>query len=183
MSIKFRKASAVIVDKFKKIAIADSKNSERKSAKIINKLALALLNKFVGIAIPFSKRNDYRILEVDKGYIKSKIRFKPNRNHIGTMYAGALFTVAEIPIGVISTLNFSAEFYPILKQLNMEYFKTAKSDVTVEFKIDDEQIELMEKEAKKNGKYEFQMRGDLKDKDGQIVARSNATYQIRMKRP
>ena len=27
--------------------------------------------------------------------------FKPNRNHLGTMYAGALFTLAEIPGGAV----------------------------------------------------------------------------------
>ena len=35
-----------------------------------------------------------RLLEFSRGHCKFTIPFEPNKNHLGTMYAGALFTLS-----------------------------------------------------------------------------------------
>ena len=51
---------------------------------------------------------------------------KPNKNHIGTMYAGALFTLAEMPGGVLFLSSFDNKaFFPIVKELTMKFVKQA----------------------------------------------------------
>jgi acyl-coenzyme A thioesterase PaaI-like protein len=139
----------------------------------------ALLNKFVGQAIPFTTRNGFKVLEVKRGYLKAGIPLKPNKNHFNAMYAGALFTVAEIPGGIISMLSFDERFFPVLVDLKMEFLKVAKTDVTVEFSLSDSELARIEKEADSIGKSSFVLEGEVKDLDGTVVAKSYANYQVR----
>src|SRR5262252_7609707 len=68
---------------------------------------------------------------------------------------------------------------PIVKALNMDFLKPAKSDVTVEISMTTEQIAGIQAEAYSNGKAEFVLKGELKDSTGVVVAESHGVYQIR----
>ena len=143
--------------------------------------ALKLVSRFVGQAIPFASRNGFRVIDFKPGYVKAFMPLKGNKNHFNAMYAGALFTVAELPGGIISVFNFDERFFPILKDLKMEFIKMAKTDVSVEFQLADAELARLEQEALAHGKAEFVLAGEIKDAHGQVVARSLANYQLRMR--
>ena len=143
--------------------------------------AYAALNRLVGVAVPFARRNHFQVQELRPGHVRARIPLKGNRNHIGTLYAGAMFVVAEIPGGVLVLFEFGAGFVPILKSLTMTYVKTAKSDVTVEFAISPEEVERIRRAVEAEGKAEFTLEGELRDTEGEIVALSKALYQVRRK--
>ena len=140
---------------------------------------LKLISKFVGFSIPFATRNGFRVVDVRRGYVKAFMPLKLNKNHINTMYAGALFTVAELPGGIISMLSFKDGFYPILKDFKIDFLQVAKTDVTVEFEISHQDLGKIECEASTNGKSDFVLEGEIKNRQGEIVARSVANYQLR----
>lgn len=73
--------------------------------------ALKLVTWFVGRAIPFATRNGVKIIDFKPGYVKTFIPLKGNKNHFNAMYAGALFTVAELPGGIISVFSFDERFF------------------------------------------------------------------------
>jgi len=143
--------------------------------------ALKLVTRFVGQAIPFATRNGFQVIDFRPGYVKAFIPLKPNKNHFNAMYAGALFTVAELPGGIISIFSFDDQYFPVLKDLKMDFLKMAKTDVTVEFEIPAAEIARIEKECEQNGKCHFVLQGEVKDADGVIVATSYANYQVRKK--
>jgi len=142
--------------------------------------ALKLVTQFVGQAIPFASRNGFKVIDFKPGYVKAFMPLKGNKNHFNAMYAGALFTVAELPGGIISVFNFDERFYPVLRDLKMDFLKMAKTDVTVEFQLDATELERLQHEARELGKSEFTLEGEVKDAHGQVVARSLAHYQLRM---
>jgi len=51
--------------------------------------------------IPFAGHTEVKVVELEPGYAKMLMPLEPNLNHVGTMYAGALFTLAELPGGAI----------------------------------------------------------------------------------
>jgi len=57
----------------------------------------------------------------------------------------------------------------------------AKTDVTVEFELSASELSRLENEASVHGKCDFVLQGDIKDAQGEIVAKSFANYQLRMK--
>ncbi|MDE0856206.1 MAG: YiiD C-terminal domain-containing protein [Nevskia sp.] len=145
---------------------------------------LELARKMLESGIKFVANTGLRVVELRRGYVKCLMPFAGNGNHIGTMYAGALFTVAEIPGGALFVSSFdTARFYPIVKELDLRFLKPAKGDVTVEFALDDIHIASLSAEAAEKGKAEFILEGQLKTADGTVVAESRGVYQIRSNQP
>jgi len=156
--------------------------SDTSDTSIFNRLrkktALSLLTTFTGRAIPFATRNGFKIIDLKAGYIKAFIPLKPNKNHFNAMYAGALFTVAELPGGIMSILSFDSRFFPTLKDFKIEFLKVAKSNVTVEFEITQDKLKELENRALQQGKCAFTLEGNIRDSKNMVVARTYASYQV-----
>ena len=145
---------------------------------------LEVAKKMLEGGIKFVANSGLRVVELRRGYVKCLMPFAGNGNHIGTMYAGALFTLAEIPGGALFLSSFDAsKFYPIVKELDLRFLKPAKGDVTVEIALDDVHIASLSAQAAEKGKAEFILEGQLKAADGSIVAESRGVYQIRSTLP
>ena len=138
------------------------------------------LKAFVERKIPFVERMGLRALELRRGYVKLAAPYEGNENHIGTLYAGALFTLAEIPGGALFLTSFDAErFYPVVKEMTLRFLKPAITDVTVDLSLADEDISRIQAEAEQAGKAEFSLEGEIRDANGDVVATSRGDYQIR----
>ncbi len=137
------------------------------------------LNKLISFSIPFAGRAGFEVLELRRGLLKAKIPFKGNTNHVGTMYAGALFTLAEIPGGVMAIFEFGPRYFPLLKEMNIKYLAPAKTDITVEFSLTETQIEQILNTTNEKGKCDFTLEGKLYDKQGELVAESIGHYQLK----
>lgn len=141
-----------------------------------------VLNKLIGISIPFVRRNHFKVIEMRTGYLKAVISLRGNKNHIGTMYAGAMFLLAEVPGGIVSLFEYGSGYYPILKELTMRYLLPATSDLTIEVSLTQAELDAIRQTADEKGKSDFTLMLDLKDVNGVVVAQSVALYQLRVKR-
>lgn len=131
-------------------------------------------------AIPFVQRAGLKVLELRRGHVKCLMPLVGNVNHIGTMYAGALFTLAEIPGGGLCLSSFDVtRYFPVVKELDIKFLKPAKGDITIEISLSEEQIAALQDQAAAQGKVEFVLTGELKSADGTVVATSSGIYQIR----
>ncbi len=130
--------------------------------------------------IGFVRRAGLRVEEMKRGYARLRMPLRGNRNHIGTMYAGALFTLAEVPGGALFLSSFDTRrFYPIVTEMNIRFLAPARGPVTVEVRLDDAEIERLQAEAEQAGKARYVLEAQLKDGKGVIVAESRAHYQLR----
>lgn len=135
------------------------------------------------LVIPFIRRTGVRVTELERGRVIACMPLKGNVNHIGTMYAGALFTLAEFPGGPLMLATYGmTRFIPIVTDLRMEFLKVAKGPVTIELRMEPDEIERVEAETLATGKAEFTLHGELKNTEGDVIARSTALYQMRPRR-
>lgn len=145
---------------------------------------LAIAQRALETGIKFVANTGLTVVELRRGYVKCRMPYAGNGNHIGTMYAGALFTLAEIPGGALFLSSFdAARYYPIVKGLDLQFLKPAKADVTIEIALDEPRIAALAAEAEAKGKAEFVLEGELKLVDGTVVAKSRGVYQIRSNVP
>lgn len=134
--------------------------------------------------IAFIKRMGLEVKEFRKGYAKLFAPIAGNENHIGIMYAGALFSLAEFIGGVFCWSSFdSVKFYPIVKEMTIKYIKPVKTDAYVEITVSDEEIRRIEEEAGRKGKSEFNLKVEIKDQSGTTSAITNGVYQLRTNIP
>jgi len=124
--------------------------------------------------------SEVELTEFSRGHVVMKMPIGPNRNHLGTMYAGALFTLAELPGGAILISAFDmSKFFPTLGKIETKFVAPAKTAVTVEVNLSEEELTRIGTEAKENGKSIFVLELDLKDENGVVVAKTKGTYQMR----
>ena len=140
----------------------------------------ALLNASMGRTIPVLEHMGLEVLEAASGRAAARVPIDGNGNHVGTMYAGVLFSVAEMLGGALSLATFdSARFYPIVKDLRIDFRRPATSAVTARTSLDAAEVDRVLADAERDGKGQFVLRSELTDEDGTVVATTEGTYQIR----
>ncbi|MEE8600387.1 YiiD C-terminal domain-containing protein [Euzebya tangerina] len=129
---------------------------------------------------PFLTNMGLRLDAIEPGYCKMTAPLEPNVNHIGTMYAGALFTLAEVPGGAIFLATFDAQaYYPIVRSMDIQFLKMARTDISVEVRIGQDEVDRIQAEANEHGKANYDWTCELVDTDGVVVARTTNHYQLR----
>ena len=130
--------------------------------------------------IGFVRRTGLRVQELRRGHARLMMPLKGNRNHIGTMYAGALFTLAEVPGGALFLSSFDTRrYYPIVTEMNIQFRKPARGPVTVEVSLPEDDIGRLQAEAEAEGRAKYTLEAELRDARGDVVAVSRAYYQLR----
>ncbi|WP_281647116.1 YiiD C-terminal domain-containing protein [Parendozoicomonas sp. Alg238-R29] len=144
------------------------------------KLTEDMLKGFAEEKIEFVKRSGLKVLDAKAGYVRCLMPAEGNGNHFGTMYAGAMFTLAEIPGGVMALACFEpGKYVPLLKNMSIKYLKPAKGDITFETLLAKDEINRIASDAQENGKADFILTGELKDSEGNVVAVTEGLYQVR----
>ena len=143
-------------------------------------MPLELVRQLTEEQIVFVKRSGLKAEVLEAGHVRLRMPLAGNQNHIGSMYAGALFTLAEIPGGALFLTSFDAsQFYPIVKEMNLRFRRPATGDIVVEARLSAEEIERLQTEAQANGKAEYVLELQLTDGSGEVVALSRGIYQLR----
>jgi len=140
----------------------------------------AKLVAYLEQAIKIVEKMGVRIEEFRKGYVKVRLPREPNVNHIGTVYAGSLFSLADYTGGVFFFATFDhGRFYPILKESTIRFRKPALTDVTVEASLDPGQADIIQKTAEETGKADWVMDLEIKDAEGNTCAIVTGSFQMR----
>jgi acyl-coenzyme A thioesterase PaaI-like protein len=126
---------------------------------------------------PFVERVGLELLLSERGRAVIRLPIEPNINHVGTMYAGALFTLAEAPGGALFLSAFDlSRFFPIVGDLNIRFLEPATTSVLVDSRMGDDEIERITWELEATGKAKWVLDQELVDEQGVVVATTRATY-------
>lgn len=143
-------------------------------------LPIELVRQLTEEQIAFVQRSGLKADVLEVGHVRLRMPLAGNQNHIGSMYAGALFTLAEIPGGALFLTSFDTQrFYPIVKEMNLRFRRPATGDIRVEASLSKAQIEQLQKQATEEGKAEYVLELQLTDDSGEVVAQSRGLYQLR----
>lgn len=140
------------------------------------------LAAYMESAIGIVKKMGLKVLSMKDGCVKLQMPFKENVNHVGTMYAGSLFTLGEFMGGAIFFASFDMnKYYPIVKEVQIRYRRPALTDITVELSMSGEQIKQVTAALEEKGKADFPLELQLTDAGGEVVALVQGIWQGRKK--
>lgn len=104
-----------------------------------------------------------------------------NRNYVGTHFGGSLYTMCD-PFYMILLMDILGKEYIVWdKSATIEFVKPGRSTVHAEFYIPDEVVEQIKKEVDKNGKSMPEFVAEVKDDQGEVVARVHKYIYVRKK--
>jgi uncharacterized protein (TIGR00369 family) len=137
-------------------------------------------------AVPFAKYLGVELLEVGDGFAKARlIQRQDLSNHIGTMHAGALFTLAETASGAAVAGAFAdmiGSLRPVAAEARISYLKLARGIVSGTAKTSEPAVALRGRlhEAQK---VVFDVLVELFRDDGQPVAAMTVSWNVRFSAP
>lgn len=140
----------------------------------------AEMTAYVHQAIPILGAMGLEVTEAGDGKAAARIPLEPNRNHFGVIYAGSLFTVAEMLGGAIGFTALALDgFVPLVKSLEIKFLRPAATSVTASTSLTPDEVERVRAEAQANGKADFELVCDVVDDNGVVVASTVGQYQLR----
>lgn len=141
-----------------------------------NRELVASLEKIIDIV----HKMGMRIEEYERGYVKIRLPKAPNINHVGTVYAGSLFSLADYTGGILFSTCFNLnEFYPIIKETTITFKRFVTTDVTLEARFSPEEVERLRGLAAEKGKADWTMEFELKDELGNVCCLVKGSFQLR----
>ncbi len=130
--------------------------------------------------IPILGAMELEVLEVTPHSAAARIPAEPNANHFGAMYAGCLFTVAEVLGGLMAGFMEVPGALPLVKRLEIDFTRPAMTAVTASTTLAEEEIARIQSEATEHGKSNFELLTEVVAEDGTVVARTHGFYQLRV---
>lgn len=139
--------------------------------------------QFVHQTVPAIGRLGVVVDEIGPGSVRLRVPIEGNGNHFGTMYAGALFGLCELPGGLIPLgVLDPTKYTPIVTRVDIRFLAAARTDVTLVATIDADQMRALGEQVDREGRAEFTLDLHGEDADGRTVVSSTAYYQLRPNR-
>jgi acyl-coenzyme A thioesterase PaaI-like protein len=141
---------------------------------------LAAANAGFAQLIPVAAGMGVRFTELRPGFVRASVPFEGNGNHFGTIYAGVIFTVAEVLGGGMHLATFDpTTHYPLVKKIDIEFLAPGRSDLTATASLDETEVARLRAEAATGAKVPFVLSAEVVGADGTLVARTRGDYQLR----
>jgi thioesterase domain-containing protein len=127
--------------------------------------------------IPIIGHMGLELMHSERGRAVLRLPFEPNINHVNMVYAGSIFTLAEVPGGVLFSSAFDvARFYPIVGEMSVRFVQPAMTSLLVDARMADEEIDRVSAELDERGKAKWVLEQEVVDYRDQVVATTSATY-------
>ncbi|MFA5180156.1 MAG: YiiD C-terminal domain-containing protein [Syntrophales bacterium] len=138
------------------------------------------LAALVESSIQIVRHMGIKVVSMKDRYVKLLMPLRENINHVGTMYAGSLFTLGEIMGGAIFIASFDiGKYYPLVKDIQIRYRRPALTDITVESVLSEDRVQQIYQELEEKGKADFNLDLSLIDANGEVVSLMRGTWQGR----
>lgn len=129
--------------------------------------------------VEFVERTGLERLEQGRGHARLRMPLAGNENHVGVMYMGACTVLAEAVAAIpgISILD-TTRFFPILKDIYVLFRKSAASDVTAEYRLDEPTLETLLADLERKGSATYVAEFPMHDAEGTAVATGRVTVKL-----
>lgn len=133
-------------------------------------LGKRLFSRLVGRIAPYTGTIGASVLELSDGHCVTELRDRRQvRNHLSSIHAVALLNLGELTTGLAVMHAVDGRGRGIVTRLDIEYLKKARGTITGTC-----QVEL----PHTPGTHHLTVEGTLRDREGEVVARVQATWKL-----
>lgn len=132
--------------------------------------------------VPYAAHTGVELVEVKPGEARARLDQREEvSNHIGTMHAGALFTLGETASGGAMVGTFADrldQIRPVASGASIQYSRLARGALTATARCA-EPAEALRARLDADGKVAFDVAVDIQDAEGQSVAGMTVAWHVR----
>ncbi len=146
-----------------------------------SKFWLEILNYGLWFKIPFNKPHLLRITSLSRNSISVKIPYKRrNLNHLRGIHACALATASEYACGFLLISRLSSEKYRlIMRSMHVDYIKQGKSEVYVNFNLDEIKINEIKSKLEKEPQCLEVLEVEIRDAKKNLISIAKLEWQLK----
>ncbi|MGH1372641.1 MAG: YiiD C-terminal domain-containing protein [Cellvibrionaceae bacterium] len=123
------------------------------------------------------KHMGLEILESNDNRVRIRMPKEGNTNHLGGVYAGAIFTLAEFPFGMMYIAKLGmTEMVPVVGEMTIRYLAPATDDLFIDVEVSDEEWTTIVEDTREKGKLKLVREIEVKDAQGNVNSVVKATY-------
>lgn len=141
------------------------------------------IREVLSSVVPFNTHVGVRVDEVGAGVARtSLVQSSPLANHVGTLHAGALFTLAEAASGaaIVGLLGSRiSEITPLARGAQIRYLKPARDEIGADATLTEPGDALIDR-LDRDGKTDTTVDVALTDASGTAVARMQVEWHLRV---
>jgi uncharacterized protein (TIGR00369 family) len=134
-------------------------------------------------AIPFARHAGVKIVEIADGAAVARlVQAEELSNHIGSVHAGALFTLGETAAGAAMVGAFAevaTRMRPLATSAKISYLQLARGTLTARARTDTPAAELRQ-QLRANGVVTFEVTVDVEDDQEREVAQLVVSWRVTM---
>lgn len=132
-------------------------------------------------AIPYLEPHGLEVMEKTDDHIVVKMPFgKALTNHVGTLHASALFTVAETAAGLHATSVIPGNrAIPLLRGATVNYTRRAEGDLTATAIVKDGDSKRVLADFDANNRADVDIEVDVVDNENETVFKGTFDYAMR----
>lgn len=145
---------------------------------------IAFIESIIKSVLPLATFMDVKILQAQDETYSCLVPLNDNtKNHFNSVHAAIQWAGAELLGGVVWIKNMPSDDYLlVLKEMNIKFVKPVMEDVTATTYFSDEQALELNHALADNGRHDFDLHSEIKDKAGNVLANTHAQYAVRRKR-
>lgn len=131
--------------------------------------------------IPYVVWHEIDVLEEGASGTKMRLGFRPDvLNYVGTMHAGALYTLAETVAGVAADgAAQSVGAYILLRDAQVKYTRRADTDVVASASVEAAAMDETRAQFESNARADMSVEVNIADKDNETVFEGTFNYALR----
>jgi uncharacterized protein (TIGR00369 family) len=124
---------------------------------------------------------DLCIEQAADGVFRASIpHVKKTTNHFNAIHAAAQFAVAECLGGLVwRSVNMGQKYILVVRNLLIEFKRPALSGISAQAHFSQNEVDKLKKAVETDGRYDYELKSEIKDENSQVVAVITANYAIR----
>jgi len=125
-----------------------------------------------------------RLTRVSEDYREAEVQLKKhwyNQNYVGVHFGGSLFAMTDACYMVMLLQVLGKAYYVWDQRASIEYLKPGRGTVTARFAVTDERLQEILDRTASGEKYLPEFVVEIKDAEGDVVARVVKTIYIKRK--
>ncbi|HEV3122944.1 MAG TPA: YiiD C-terminal domain-containing protein [Candidatus Dormibacteraeota bacterium] len=134
--------------------------------------------------MPYNAMIGIRILELGDGHARGSLPARSEvGNHVGTMHAGAQFSLMEATSGAAAAsafIDLLGSATPLAQGADLTYRKPARGDVVAEAAVTADDMHRVRAELADQGRSRFDVAVRLLDAEGTLATEATVRWFIRM---
>jgi acyl-coenzyme A thioesterase PaaI-like protein len=130
--------------------------------------------------VPMIGKMGVQVLDAGPGRVTLKLPWGvQNKNHIGTVYAGVLYSFLEVAGGAIIACSIDmTQRVPVIVESNIRFRRRVTTAIETTLELTDPEIASLNAELEADSKYRWTLGASAMDEEGEVVCDADLVYRF-----